>query len=265
MDDRILPELEDEPEGPAARRHSRGFHDALYQWLEVAPGRIVNRAEPQGSNGSKPYQAQLIVRYGLRAPETLITNDPEAVLAFQRQHGTLIYKSMSGVRSIVRALGEGDLERLDLIRWCPVQFQACVPGIDMRVHIVDRDVHATEIVSDILDYRYAQRSGGSARLRPAELPADIADRCVRLARGLGPSLSRESISRSLPTARSSASRSTLVPRSPSTKPIPASRLRAASPAILPACSAMPADVGCRRATDRSRANGASDRAARRRR
>lgn len=185
MDDRILPELEAEPDGSTARRHARGFHDALYQWLEIAPGRIVNRAEPQGSNGSKPYQAQLIQQYGFRVPETLITNDPNAVLAFQREHGTLIYKSISGVRSIVHALGEDNIDRLDLIRWCPVQFQARVPGIDMRVHVVDRDVHATRIVSDILDYRYAHRSGGSAQLHAAELADDTADKCVALARGLG--------------------------------------------------------------------------------
>jgi glutathione synthase/RimK-type ligase-like ATP-grasp enzyme len=185
MDDRILPELDGEPDGSPARRHARGFHDALLRWLEVAPARVVNRCDPQGSNGSKPYQAQLIMQYGLRVPETLITNDPEAVLAFQRQHGTLIYKSMSAVRSIVHALCEDDLARLDLIRWCPVQFQALVPGNDMRVHVVDREVYATEIVSDTLDYRYARRSGGSAELRAAELPDATANKCIEMTRGLG--------------------------------------------------------------------------------
>jgi glutathione synthase/RimK-type ligase-like ATP-grasp enzyme len=184
MDDRILPELEAEPEGSPARRHARGFHDALLRFIEVAPGRIVNRAEPQGSNGSKPYQAQLIQHYGLRVPETLITNDPDAVLAFQREHGTLIYKSMSGVRSIVHALKPDDLARLDLIRWCPVQFQALVPGTDVRAHVVDREVHATQIISDIIDYRYARRAGGSAELRATELSPETAEKCVALARGL---------------------------------------------------------------------------------
>ncbi len=185
MDDRILPELDGEPDGSPARRHARGFHDALLRWLEIAPGRIVNRSEPQGSNGSKPYQAQLIRQYGLQVPETLITNDPDAVLAFQREHGTLIYKSISGVRSIVHALREEDIERLDLIRWCPVQFQALVPGPDVRVHVIGRQVYATEIVSDILDYRYARRSGGSAELRATELPAETAEKCIALTHGLG--------------------------------------------------------------------------------
>lgn len=184
MDDRLLPELDDDPEGSPARRHARGFHDAFYRWLEVAPGRIVNRADPQGSNGSKPYQAQLIMRHGLNVPETLITNDPDAVLAFWRQHGSVIYKSMSGVRSIVAALDPGDLRRLDDIRWCPVQFQALIEGIDVRVHVVDREAFATEIASDTLDYRYARRNGGSAELRATELPALVVQRCVALAHAL---------------------------------------------------------------------------------
>src|SRR5262249_16937041 len=153
-------------------RHFRAFHDALYRWLEVAPGRIVNRSDPQGSNSSKPYQAQLISQYGFQVPETLITNDPDRVLAFQREHGTLIYKSMSVVRSIVQALGEHDLARLDHIRWCPVQFQVLIPGTDVRVHVVGQDTYATEIISDTLDYRYARRNGGSAELRVTTLPPD---------------------------------------------------------------------------------------------
>jgi glutathione synthase/RimK-type ligase-like ATP-grasp enzyme len=185
MDDQLLPELSNEPVASPARRHARGFHDALYRWIEVAPGRIVNRSDPQGSNASKPYQAQLIAQYGFSVPETLITNDPDAVLAFRREHGTLIYKSMSGVRSIVRALDEDDLHRLEHIRWCPVQFQTLVPGSDVRVHVVDDEAYATEIVSDTLDYRYARRAGGAAELRAIRLSSDTEAKCVALTRGLG--------------------------------------------------------------------------------
>ena len=185
MDDRLLPELRQEPEESPVRRHARAFHEALYRWLEIAPGRIVNRSDPQGSNGSKPYQAQLILQYGLRIPETLITNDPERVLAFQREHGTIIYKSISGVRSIVKALDEEDIARLDDIRWCPVQFQALVPGADVRVHVVGQEVFPTEIVSDRVDYRYARRNGGSAELRATKLAPDVAQQCIALTQGLG--------------------------------------------------------------------------------
>jgi glutathione synthase/RimK-type ligase-like ATP-grasp enzyme len=185
MDDRVLPELDDEPHDSPLRRRTRALHDALYRWFEVADGRVVNRCDPQGSNGSKPYQAQLIARYGLRVPETLITNDPETVLAFREAHGAVIYKSISGVRSIVKQLDAEDLARLDDIRWCPVQFQALVPGTDVRVHVVDQDVHATEIVSDATDYRYARLSGGSTALRAIRLQDDLAEHCVALTAGLG--------------------------------------------------------------------------------
>jgi hypothetical protein len=185
MDDRILPELEAEPEGSPARRRSRALHDALYRWMEAADALVVNRSDPQGSNSSKPYQAQLIAACGLRVPDTLIATDPAEVLAFQRKHGRIIYKSMSGVRSIVKALDEDDLARLSDIGWCPVQFQALVPGADVRVHVVGRDVHATEIVSDRVDYRYASRSGGSAELRAIDLPGELSERCVALTAALG--------------------------------------------------------------------------------
>lgn len=185
MDDRILPELRGEPEGSPARRHARAFHDAFFRWTELAPGRVVNRAEPQGSNSSKPYQAQLIARYGFSVPETLITNDPDLVCEFYRKHGKVIYKSISGARSIVQLMRDEDLLRLDQIRWCPVQFQAFVPGTNIRVHTIGGEAFATEIVSDITDYRYARTQGGSAELRGIELPDRVAERCTMLADGLG--------------------------------------------------------------------------------
>ncbi len=185
MDDRLLPELEGQDTDSPTRRHARSFHDALYRWLEIAPGRVVNRAEPQGSNGSKPYQAQLICAAGFLVPDTLITNEPHAVLDFEQQHGRVIYKSISAVRSIERPMEEADQQRLERIRWCPVQFQALVPGIDVRVHVVGEEVYATEIASDVVDYRYARRNGGKAQLRAIELQPEVAERCVALAARLG--------------------------------------------------------------------------------
>ena len=57
------------------------------------------------SNGSKPYQAQLIQAAGFRVPRTLVTNDPDTVREFAAElRGEVIYKSASGARSIVRKL-----------------------------------------------------------------------------------------------------------------------------------------------------------------
>jgi len=184
MDDRLLPELKGYDDESPQRRHSRGFHESLFRWLELAPGRVVNRGEPQGSNSSKPYQAQLIAACGFLVPETLITNDPACVRQFADSHAPIIYKSISAVRSIVQEFGEADQDRLDLIGWCPVQFQNRIPGVDVRVHVVGDEAFPTRIVSDVLDYRYARKQGGLAELEAVKLADDLTDRCISLAKEL---------------------------------------------------------------------------------
>ena len=186
MDERFLPELKDQPPDSPLRSYARSVHEALSLWIEVAEARVVNRHSAMASNNSKPFQAQLIRRYGFEVPETLVTNDPEAALAFERQFGRMIFKSISGVRSIVRTFEEKDRERLGLIRWCPTQFQEFVEGRDVRVHVVGTKIFATRVLSDATDYRYAQQQvGEAAELEAFDLPDGIAERCVAMASGLG--------------------------------------------------------------------------------
>jgi hypothetical protein len=185
VDDRSLPELEGELEDSSRRRRCRALHETLTSWCELTPARVVNRNGSMGSNGSKPYQSQLIRENGFAVPETLITNNPERVRAFYSQHKRLIYKSISGVRSIVNLLEEKDLERLDQIRWCPTQFQAFVEGTNVRVHTVGAHVFATAIHTSATDYRYATKQGSEAELQEFKLPDPLAERCVNLAEALG--------------------------------------------------------------------------------
>jgi RimK-like ATP-grasp domain len=186
MDDRELPELAGEPPDSPARACSRAFHELFGHWADIAPARVVNRYTAMGSNFSKPYQSQLIRDHGFDVPETLVTNDPELVGAFGATHGRLIYKSISGERSIVSVLDEADAERLERIRWCPVQFQAFVDGPNVRVHTVGDEVFATIVQTEAIDYRYASRQVGSAADFAAyELPDEVAERCVGLAAALG--------------------------------------------------------------------------------
>jgi glutathione synthase/RimK-type ligase-like ATP-grasp enzyme len=111
---------------------------------------------------------------------------PEEAAAFYEACGKkIIYKSLSGVRSIVRRLEEEDLPRLELVRNCPVQFQEVVEGVDVRVHTVDDKVFATELISQASDYRYAASTGHSLTARPIDLPLDMASACVQLARSVG--------------------------------------------------------------------------------
>lgn len=186
MADHLLPEVEAlSPKAPE-RLRSRALHDRLFAWLGVSPARVVNRSEAQASNSAKPYQLQLIADAGFAVPETLITNDPQEAVAFRDRHRRVVYKSMSGERSIVSALTDLDLERLDRLRLCPVQFQAWVPGPDVRVHVVGDNTFAARVTTPATDYRYPDRSGAPApEVTSLELSDDLGERCVELTRRLG--------------------------------------------------------------------------------
>jgi len=136
------------------------------------------------SNASKSFQAQLIAAAGFRVPATLITNDPDEALEFWRQHGAVIYKSISGIRSIVRRLDASSARRLHHVAHLPTQFQELVQGTDVRVHVVGEQVFGTEVASAAVDYRYARRDGLTADLVAVPLPDEVAGRCVQLAAAL---------------------------------------------------------------------------------
>ncbi|MBU3077699.1 ATP-grasp domain-containing protein [Sphingomonas quercus] len=158
---------------------------ALMLVLDDLPCAVVNRMGGGMSNNSKPHQLLLIARAGLLVPPTLVTNDPEAVEAFRAEHGALIYKSTSGIRSIVRRLEPDHLPRLALLRNGPAQFQALIRGCDVRVHVVGDQLFATRVRSEATDYRYAGREGASVEMEPAELPPAVAEACLRVSRDLG--------------------------------------------------------------------------------
>ncbi|MGZ4679922.1 MAG: ATP-grasp domain-containing protein [Ilumatobacteraceae bacterium] len=158
---------------------------ALLTWADLSDAVVVNRPAAMAANGSKPFQLALIATHGFAVPDTLITTDADEVRRFWAQHGRVIYKSVSGLRSIVSQLGATHLERLDDVASGPTQFQQYVPGVDVRVHVIGSSTFATEAISDADDYRYASRQDADVELEPYPLPVDVADRCVSMVRGMG--------------------------------------------------------------------------------
>jgi glutathione synthase/RimK-type ligase-like ATP-grasp enzyme len=128
----------------------------------------------------------LIARHGFAVPPTIVTNSPPAIEEFQRRHGQVIFKSSSGVRSIVRKLDSSSRERLELIKNCPVQFQRYIDGTNIRVHVIGKEVLAGSVESTEVDYRYSE-NGTIAEpfVNPLRLPAQIEERCVSLSHALG--------------------------------------------------------------------------------
>lgn len=184
-DSRQVPAVTRAGEGTAEWFHALNIDDCLWSWAEVTPAIVVNRASAMAGNSSKPYQAEEIRRFGFEIPDTLITTDPEAVQEFHARHREIIYKSISGVRSIVSRFDSEDFKRLDDTVWCPTQFQQYIPGTDYRVHVVGDEVFACQIISDADDYRYATRQGAEVEIRPYDLPMECVDRCRALVRASG--------------------------------------------------------------------------------
>lgn len=184
-DVRRLPALTEAGAQSPLWHHAMALDDGMQAWVEVTPARVVNRPSSMASNGSKPYQAALILAAGFDVPDTLVTTDAKAAMAFQELHGSVIYKSASGVRSIVSRLGPEHKDRLIDIGNCPTQFQQYIPGDDFRVHVAGDGVFAARIVSGADDYRYAGRSGNTTEIGACTLAPDLAERCRRLAADLG--------------------------------------------------------------------------------
>lgn len=173
--------------GPVPDPLSRARHQAavtlLSGWADVAPIRVANRPASMAGNGSKPYQTAVIRDFGFGVPETLVSSDPQEVLRFRQRHGRVIYKSTSGIRSIVHELTDERVADLDRIRVLPTQFQRLLPGTNVRVHVVGEDVHACAVDTQTIDYRYAE-GGMSANMEATTLPEEISRRCVELSKAL---------------------------------------------------------------------------------
>lgn len=161
------------------------YDTGLMSLFEDLPCPVINRSGGGMSNGSKPYQGLMVRESGLLTPPTLVTNDPRSAFQFYKENnGEVIYKSISGIRSIVRRMGPEQLNRLDFLRNGPAQFQTFIPGKNIRVHTIGTQVFSTIVHSEAVDYRYARREGHEVNMEAIALPPSIEQACLRLANKL---------------------------------------------------------------------------------
>jgi glutathione synthase/RimK-type ligase-like ATP-grasp enzyme len=129
----------------------------------------------------KPMQLAALQHAGLPVPETLWTNDPEAVRRFASGR-RVAYKPVEG-GAATRELTPEDLtdERLAALEAAPVTFQELLPGEDVRVYVLDGEIIASlRITSHALDFRQNEE-----RIESFELPPDVARQCLQATGLLG--------------------------------------------------------------------------------
>ena len=107
----------------------------------------------------KPFQIARLLSAGLPVPQTIWTNDPEAVRRFAAGR-RIAYKPLRG-GAATKELRAEDLDdrRLATLANAPVCFQELLPGQDMRVFVIDGRVAAAwRIETRALDYRQHEES-----------------------------------------------------------------------------------------------------------
>ncbi len=140
----------------------------------------------------KPRQLRLAHNIGFNVPETIITNDIEAVQEINREF-TLVAKPLK--QALVEA---DDFEKviftssIDMltdedrasISVCPVIFQRQIPkATDIRVTVVGNQIFAVAIHSqEREETKVDWRRGSNPHLRHEviDLPEDVANKCVRI-------------------------------------------------------------------------------------
>jgi glutathione synthase/RimK-type ligase-like ATP-grasp enzyme len=172
--------------------HERERASYFVAWLlalQDRGARLINPPHAGSVLQYKPFQLNALRSIGAPVPRTLISNDPDAVRAFEREVGDVIFKPLMG-GAITRRLS--DLERadeLDAVRNSPVIFQQCIAGDDLRVMLAGDAIVSSVAIrtpEQHLDFRddpvYAS---GDARYEPVELPSEIAQHCRAAARKCG--------------------------------------------------------------------------------
>jgi hypothetical protein len=153
----------------------RGLCAALTCWLAAIDGTVVNRPLARIDNSSKPFHAHELIRLGFRVPETLVSSDQAALVAFARQ-GPTILKAISGVRADASEMTPDALASFHSEQG-PIQLQRRVIGDDLRVHVVGSRLFAERITTTAVDYR--RSANDDVRFTPHDLPDGLSKKLVK--------------------------------------------------------------------------------------
>jgi glutathione synthase/RimK-type ligase-like ATP-grasp enzyme len=146
-----IPPLADEGQAFIAGNDARSLFETF---LIRLPARWVNGWEAFQLHQTKPVQLAQAAELGLSVPETILTNDPEAVRDFVARHPRSIFKPVQGGAHTQR-VGPAHLteENLGNLRYAPVTLQEEVAGTNIRVFVAGQEVMACEVKTDSLDFR----------------------------------------------------------------------------------------------------------------
>jgi hypothetical protein len=143
------------------------------------PLRWVNDPRSDADAHHKPWQWAVAADLGLALPRTVVTRDPAQAHEFVAAMGpgrvvTKAFIARLDAWRETHVLDAEDVERLDQVRFAPTILQEYVPGVDLRVTMVDGEAFTTEIDATATSLPSDMRMVlDEATVRPATLPAPV--------------------------------------------------------------------------------------------
>lgn len=160
-------------------------------WL-LEPSKWINNPVNDEVANRKVYQLRVATDCGLQIPETLVTSNPAHAKEFveRLKIGNVIYKSFSATRQAwreTRLVKEGELEKMEAVKYAPVIFQECIHAdIDLRITVIGDKIFPAAIHSQNTSYKVDYRMNyHEAIIEPHELPKSITGKLMLLMKKLG--------------------------------------------------------------------------------
>ncbi|SHJ09136.1 MvdC/MvdD family ATP grasp protein [Flavobacterium terrae] len=144
---------------------------------------------------SKEEQMKIATHLGLKVPETCITNNPQEAKRFVQERPNGVISKMQSSFAIVKdgienvvftnVVKEEDLDSIDSLQFCPMQFQEKLEKkLELRVTIVGDEVFTFAIDSQKSENAKVDwRKEGNAMIAdwvPYELPLEIKEKLLQM-------------------------------------------------------------------------------------
>jgi hypothetical protein len=154
------------------------LYEYLNDFVHLYHGRVISGSGRNHTNYSKPLQTSRLWAVQPSLVKGMYSRILRVPLSSTRP---LICKSISGERSVVRAITATTCTAAEDLFACPSYYQHLVSGTHYRLHVCDETVVTAQIISSCLDYR----EDSNLKINVTEIPQSIAEWAVSITRDEG--------------------------------------------------------------------------------
>ncbi len=162
---------------------TRDAMSTLRTFLNGTSAKWVNSWKAYQYHKEKPLQLAHAASIGALIPRSVITNSADDVIEFVKSVDKAIYKPVYGGAHTDYVTEELlDKERLEsALSVSPVTLQEYIAGTNIRTYVIGEKTFTAEIASGSVDFR----EDSNAQLQPLELPGELSQLSVRIAKAFG--------------------------------------------------------------------------------